>query len=356
MLTKLKAMSKLAIGEETKLHYLPATPKTVHWGYFDNSIPPVKTIKSGDLVYAETVTHHAGDAPDLIMDEGTRLIYESIPIETRMPGPHILTGPIYVEDAMPGDTLQVEILQLTPRVRYGSNILASWGQLYEEFDGRERVTIFELDPEGQWLTAKFAYEYPAQYNMNGRIIEPDSVERVPALTGFQIPARLHIGTMGVAPREAGRFDTVPPGEHGGNLDNWRIAEGTTMYYPVLTEGALLSVGDCHFAQGDGEITGTAVEASLNCLLRITLRKDLNIESPLLETPTTWTAHSFDADLNVATRQASLEMLKFLQQYYGLKDVDAYTFMSVAADFSITQVVDQLQGVHVTIPKNVVKPK
>jgi len=356
MKTLAKAASKLAIGKDTTLHYLPATPETVHWGYFDNSIPAVRTINSGDLVYAETVTHHAGDAPDLLMDEGIREIYESIPAETRAPGPHLLTGPIYVRDAQPGDVLQVEILQLTPRLQYGSNILASWGHLFKEFNERERVTIYELDQEGQWLTAKFAYDYPTQYNVNGRIIDPESVERVSALPNMQIPARLHIGTMGVAPRNAGRWDTVPPGEHGGNLDNWRITTGSTMYYPVLTEGALLSVGDCHFAQGDSELSGTAVEASMNVLLRITLRKDFNFSSPLLETPTTWVTHGFDADLNVAMRKASLEMLKFVQQHYGLSDVDAYSFLSLAGDFAITQVVDQLQGVHCSIPKSALNPK
>jgi acetamidase/formamidase len=333
-----------------RLHTLKATSKTVHWGYFDHSISPVLSINSGDMVMVETVTHHAGDAPDLLMDEGTAEIYNNIPAETRIPGPHVLTGPIHVKDAMPGDMLEVQILQLTPRLPYGSNLGANWGYLYKEFEETERVTIYEIDSQGQWVTAKFAYDYPGKYDTSGRIIPPDSVERVPALRGMQIPVRLHIGTMGVAPDAPGRFSTVPPGKHGGNIDNWRVGAGSTMYYPILVEGALLSLGDCHFAQGDSELSGTGIEASMNCLIKISIRKDFSFPSPILETPTAWITHAFDPDLNAAMRAASLEMLQFLQQFYGLSKHDAYSLISVAADFSVTQVVDERQGVHVSIPK------
>ncbi|WP_110928589.1 acetamidase/formamidase family protein [Bacillus massiliglaciei] len=348
--------SGLSIGEDTVLHTLPANPQTVHWGYFDQSIAPVLTVKSGDLIHVETITHHAGDAPDLLMDETIEEIYRAIPPEQRNPGPHLLTGPIYVQDSKPGDTLEVEILQLTPRFPYGSNLTASWGYLHQEMNEKERVTIYEIDSEGQWLTAKFAYDYPGPYNVNGKIIEPHSIGRVPALQNMQIPVRLHIGTMGVAPEKHGRFSTVPPGVHGGNLDNWRIGAGSTMYYPVWNEGALLSLGDCHLAQGDSELSGTAIETSMNCLIRVKVRKDCSFSSPLLETSSSWITHGFDPDLNLATRKASLEMLKFLQQHYGLSREDAYSFISVAADFSITQVVDELQGVHVSIPKKAALPK
>lgn len=335
-----------------QLHLLQATSKTVHWGYFDHSIPPVLSVKSGDFVYVETVTHHAGDAPDLMMDEGIKEIYDGIPESSREPGPHILTGPIFVEDARPGDMLEVQILRLEPRIPFGSNLLSSWGYLYNVLERQERVIIYELDSEGQWLTAKFAYEYPVKYDVPGRIITPGTVERVEALGKIQVPVRLHIGTMGVAPAEPGRKSTVPPGNHGGNLDNWRIGTGATMYYPVQVEGALLSLGDAHFAQGDSELSGTAVEASVNCLIKVSVRKDFSFDSPILETPTSWITHAFDPDLNAAMRAASLEMLRFLQQYYHLSKEDAYSLISVAADFSITQVVDERLGIHVSIPKTV----
>lgn len=340
----------------SKLNVLPATSKTVHWGYFDHAIPPVLRIESGDLVYVETVTHHAGDAPELMMDEGIKEIYENIPKSFRKPGPHILTGPIFVEEAMPGDMLEVEILQLTPRLPFGSNLAASWGYLFEDFSQKERVTIYEIDPVGQWLTAKFAYNYPHVYDVPGRIIKPDTVERTAALRNIQVPVRLHIGTIGVAPAEPGRFSTVPPGTHGGNLDNWRIGIGSKMYYPVQVEGALLSLGDAHFSQGDSELTGTAIEASLNALIKVAVRKDFSFSSPLLETSNFWITHAFDPDLNVAMRKASLEMLQFLQQFYFLSKEDAYSLMSVAADFSVTQVVDERRGIHVSIPKSVLLPK
>ncbi len=341
--------------QDKAVHTLKATSKTVHWGYFDQSIEPVLSINSGDIVFVETITHQAGDAAELMMDEGIKEIYENIPQETRSPGPHILTGPIYVKDAMPGDTLEVQILQLTPRNSYGSNLLANWGYLYKEFNEKERVTIYEIDSSCQWLTAKFAYDYPGKYDTAGRVLDPHEVERVPALSGMQIPVRLHLGTMGVAPAHAGRFSSVPPGQHGGNIDNWRIGSGSTMYYPVGVEGALLSLGDGHFAQGDSELSGTAVEGSLNCLIQVRVRKDISYGSPVLETPSSWVTHAFDPDLNAAARQAALEMLEFLQEHYGLSRNDAYSFLSVSADFSITQVVDEKQGVHVSIPKIARRP-
>lgn len=346
---------KSSIGKETKLHYLEARPDTVHWGYFSKDLEPVLEVNSGDLVYAETITHHAGYAPDLLLDDASRAIYESIPYEERNPGSHLLTGPIYVKDAKPGDTLQVDILKLEPRMPYGSNVAAPWGHLFKDFNEKTRVVIYELDKEEQWLTAKFAYDYPGAYTVRGKIIEPDTVNRVPALENMQIPARYHIGTLGVCPAEDGKISTIPPGLHGGNIDNWRIGEGATMYYPVFNEGGLLSIGDCHLAQGDSELDGTAVEASMNCLVRITLRKDFGAKSPILETATTWVAHGFDVDLNQAMRKASLEGLNFIQKYYGLSAEDAYSFMSVAADFGVTQVVDHQLGIHVSIPKNALKP-
>lgn len=342
--------------QETSLHTLKATSKTVHWGYFDNSVKPALEINSGDIVSAETVTHQAGDAPDLMMDDGIKEIYDNIPFEQRIPGAHIMTGPIYVKDATPGDMLQVEILQLTPRLPYGANLLANWGFLFNEFDKKERITIYELDREGKWLNAKFAYDYPYEYNINGRIIAPEEAIREPALTNMQIPARLHIGNMGVAPKEKGCFSSTPPGMYGGNIDNWKIGAGATIYYPVGVEGALLSLGDGHFAQGDSELSGTAVEASLNCLLKINVRKDMAFHSPLLETTDAWITHGFHPDLEQAAKNAALEMVGFLSSRYGLSRQDAYSLISVCGDFSITQVVDENKGIHVSIPKSVLLPK
>ncbi len=334
------------------LHVLPATPQNCHWGYFDAALPPALRIKSGDIIHAETVTHHAGDAPDLLMDDAIRALYAAFPEEDRSPGVHLLTGPIFVEGARPGDVLEVRYLQMTPRLNYGSNLAANWGYLYKEFGETERVTIYEIDPVGQTVRAVFGYDVAQKYLTPGRITPPGSVRREPALEGIAVPARLHLGTAGVAPDAVGRVSTVPPGPHGGNMDNWRIAAGTTAYYPVMVEGGLFSVGDAHLAQGDGELSGTGIEASVNVVMQIVLRTDLRIGTPLLETPDRWFVHGFGEDLDEAMRHASNEMLRFLTEQKQLSANDAYSLMSIAADFGITQVVDGPQGVHASIPRGI----
>lgn len=342
--------SHLSSFENPSYHKLKASPETVHWGFFDKNLTPKLSVKSGDLVYVETITHHAGDAPDILMDAEIQEIYDAIPEEKRKPGPHLLTGPISVEGAEPGDVLEVQILSLEPRIPYGSNLAAPWGYLADEFHDEERVTIYKLDPSRQWLTAEFSYDYPGKYDVNGRILQPGEIERKKALSDIQIPARLHVGTIGVAPAGEGPIDTTPPDIHGGNVDNWQIGSGTTMYYPVHAPGALLSLGDSHLAQGNGELSGTGIEASLNCLIRVVLRKDLSLSLPVLETKEEWIIHAFHPDLEEAVRIGSLETLKFLESYCGMSKDDAYSFLSVSADLQITQVVNQNKGIHIAIPK------
>jgi acetamidase/formamidase len=338
------------------LHDLPATPTTVHWGYFSASLAPALKVKSGDLIRAEAITHHAGDAPDLLMDEQIRALYAGIPEDDRNPGVHIMTGPIFVEDARPGDVLEVRYLQMTPRCRYGSNLAANWGYLYKEFGEKERVTIYQMDPDCNTAYAVFAYDFPGKYLVPGAITEPKACCREPALKGVRVPVRPHLGTAGVAPDVAGRVSTIPPGAHGGNIDNWRIGAGATMYYPVQVDGALFSIGDPHISQGDGELSGTAIEASLDVLFEVVVRKDFKFPSPLLETPSRWIVHGFNEDLNVAMRSAALEMLGLLTDKQGLSRNDAYSLMSVAADFAVTQVVDGRQGVHCCMPRTIFPPK
>jgi acetamidase/formamidase len=337
------------------LHCLNATPATVHWGYFDAARAPALKVRSGDLVLAEAVTHHAGDAPELLMDDGIRRLYAGIPEDDRHPGVHIMTGPIFVEDAKPGDMLEVRYLEMTPRLPYGSNLAASWGYLYKEFGEKERVTIYAVDTDCSQAHALFAYDFPGKYTVPGMITHADRCCREPALAGIRVPTRPHLGTAGVAPDVAGRVSTIPPGAHGGNIDNWRIGAGARMYYPVAVDGALFSVGDPHVSQGDGELSGTAIEASLNVLFQVIVRKDFAFPSPLLETPECWIVHGFDPDLNIAMRAASLDMLHLLTEHRRLSRADAYSLMSVAADFAVTQVVDTRLGVHVRIPKGVFPP-
>ena len=334
------------------LHYLRATPETVHWGYFSPEIKPSLTVQSGDLIQAQAVTHHAGDDPELMFDADIQRIFTEIDPATRAPGVHIMTGPIYVEGAEPGDMLEVRYLQMTPRFNYGSNLQANWGHLYKEFDETERVTIYELDPNSNTARALYAYDVEETYLVPGRITNCPTCDRQPALKGITIPARPHLGTAGVAPAVNEPVSTIPPGLHGGNIDNWRIGANSRMYYPVQVKGGLFSIGDPHVSQGDGEISGTAIEASLDVLFQIILRKDFKFPSPLLETPEHWIVHGFGENLDVAMRGASMDMIELLSEHQGLSRTDAYSLMSVAADFGVTQVVDGTQGIHVRIDRGI----
>src|SRR4051812_14815103 len=332
-----------------KVHELPATPDTVHWGYFDRDLAPALTVADGDLVSIETVTHQAGDAPDLLMDDGIDHLFDSV--TDRGPGPHILTGPIAVQGAEAGDVLEVSILSASPRLPWGTNLAAHWGHLYRCF-AKERVTVYRLDVDAGVARAAFAYDWTVTplADCPGTVVPPDDAAREPALPGVIVPMRPHFGTMGVAPPLPGRHSSIPPGDWGGNVDNWRIGPGATMYYPVAVEGALLSVGDPHVSQGDGEVSGTALESSLNGLLQLRVRRDMDVRSPLLETAGTWTVHGFGDDLGEAMSAAAERLLRLLIDRFELSADDAYSLMSVACDFVVTQVVDGRQGVHATVEK------
>jgi acetamidase/formamidase len=341
---------------ENALHVLRATPETCFWGFFDRSRPAVLTVRSGDVVHVETLTHQAGDAPDLLMDDGVRAVYSGIPPAERGPGVHVMTGPIAVEGARPGDTLEVRILAMRPRLPYGTNIGAWWGYLYPEMK-KERITIYRIDEASGFGQAAFAFDYrlTPKYDAPGTLIPPERTDRKPALQSVLIPLRPHFGVMGVAPRERGKVNSIPPGDFGGNVDNWRVGPGATMYYPVQNDGALFFVGDPHMAEGDGELSGTAIESSADGWLQLSIRRDLPTDSPLLETATHWYTHGFGADLDEAMRQAALRMVSFLEKRFGLSRDDAYSFISVAADFGVTQVVDQRMGIHVGVPKGAFPP-
>jgi acetamidase/formamidase len=283
------------------------------------------------------------------MDEGIERVFADV--LDRGPGPHLLTGPIAVVGARPGDVLQVDILSAEARLPYGSNLAGNWGRLYGDF-GKERVTVFALDLQAMLGRALFAYDWTATELVEepGTIVSPDSAAREPALEGVVVPLRPHFGTMGVAPAEAGRHSSVPPGDHGGNIDNWRIGPGARMLYPVQVAGALLSVGDPHVSQGDGEVSGTALEASLTGLLRLSVRRDLDVRVPVLETPGELLVHGFGDDLDEAMIAATRRTLDVLGSRFGLSRDDAYSFASIAVDFTVTQVVDGRQGVHARIDK------
>ncbi len=346
-------------------HRLIATPETCFWGYFSRDEPHVLSVASGAEVTIEAVTHHSGDAPDLLMDEGVQAIWDGFAEADRTPGVHIMTGPIAVEDAMAGDTLRVDLIEMRPRLRHGSNCAANWGLFHDEF-GKERITIYELDtpPEGgdgfgHLARPLFGFDFTARdlYDLPGTVSEPDLTIREPFAPGRDVcvPVRPHLGVMGVAPAEPGRRSSIPPGVFGGNVDNWRFGPGTSVFYPVFNDGAGFFVGDPHFAQGDGEICGTAIEASLNVRLRLTVVRDLAVESPTLLTDSHWYTHGFGENLDDAMRMAAEQMLRFLVDRGGFTMDEAYSLASVAVDLGITQVVDGTVGCHAGVARSIVGP-
>jgi acetamidase/formamidase len=407
-------------------HYLlPVSPKTVHWGYFSKAVAPALTVKSGDRVTIETLTHHAGDDYERMIagDPGAESVFrwtrEHKAVARRGAGPaegpfqrgageglgvHLLTVPVAVENGEPGDILEVSIIDVRPRPSchashagrcFGSNVAANWGfhyhDLIEEPKPREVVTIFELDTSGEpFARAVYNYVWTPQIDPDGIVHATIDYPGVPVnhqlvrrreniLQNVRVPARLHFGTMGLAPSESDFVSSIPPSYTGGNIDDWRIGKGARMYYPVAVDGAFFSVGDPHAAQGDSELGGTAIETSLTGDFEFILHKksDLGgtplegLSHPMLETGQQWSVYGFTfanylaalgegaqtdivnhSSLDKAMRDAFRKLRRFLMIVHKLSEDEAIALMSVAADFGVTQVVDANWGVHGSIRKNV----
>src|SRR5688572_27523988 len=310
-------------------HTLLSTPKTVHWGYYDAAVPPVLRVRSGDTVEIRSAMidtpealERAGVAASDI-DAGSRDIHREV--KDRGPGPHVLTGPVYVEGAEPGDTLEVRIESIRLALPYAVNVfLPGLGVLPEDFPYAYRK-ITPLDEKG--MVARFA-------------------------PGVTIPLRPFFGSMGVAPPDlSGRINSAPPWIHAGNLDNKEMVAGTTLYIPVHARGALFSVGDAHAAQGNGEVCLTGLETVLTGVFRLSVRKDRRLRWPRAETPSHYMTMGFHEDLDVAIRSTLRDMIELLAERYKLSRDDAYVLASNAVDFSITQLVDGKRGVHAMLPKS-----
>jgi acetamidase/formamidase len=405
-------------------HHLPATPDTVHWGYFSKTLAPVLTLKSGDRAVIESITHHAND-DYARMIEGDRAA-EEIFLWTKdqktlrrrgagaTDGPftygsgeglgvHLLTGPVAVEGAEPGDIIEVRVIDTWPRPSanpayagrfFGSNPAANWGFQYKDLiEGaapREVVTIFELDMGEAVVKALYSYLWTPQTDPDGIThptidypgvrVDHDTIDkREGILSGIKVPARLHFGTMGLAPAEAEFVSTIPPNYTGGNMDDWRIAKGARMYYPVAVPGGLFSCGDAHASQGDSELSGTAVEISLTGEFEFILHKKEELGGtileglthPLLENDEVWSVYGFSVanylselgpdhqseilkrgSLDSAMRDAFRKLRRFLMTTQKLSEDEAISLMSVAADFAVTQVVDANWGVTGSIRKSI----
>lgn len=316
-----------------QVHTLKPTPKTVAWGYYDAKAEPVLRIKSGDTVEVQTLLtnsptglENAGVPPNQV-EQSLRDIHKEV--TNKGPGGHILTGPIYIEGAEPGDVLEVRIKTIKLAIPYAYNSFGPRsGFIPEDFPSTRKTKIIPLDEK----------------KMLGHFAD-----------GIEIPLRPFFGSMGVAPPESmGRVNSAPPGIHAGNLDNKELVAGTTLFIPVHIAGALFEVGDGHAAQGNGEVDITALETSLIGTLQFIVRKDMKLRWPRAETPTHFISMGIDRDLTEAAKIAVRETIDFLVTEKNLSREDAYMLASVAVDFCLTQVVDGTKGVHGMIPKSIFK--
>jgi acetamidase/formamidase len=323
------ALAALA-ADAPRVHRLEATPSTVAYGYYWWAAKPVLRIASGDIVDVDTLLTNTptglerAGVPDDKIQSSLKAIVAEVTGERRGPGGHILTGPVYVEGAEPGDVLEVKILAIDFALDYGYNGCS--GILPENCDRSLPARILPLHKETG--TADFA-------------------------PGITIPLHPFFGSMGVAPApELGRMSSNPPGRHAGNLDNRELSVGSTLYIPVFVPGALFEVGDGHAAQGDGEVDQTAIETSLRARLQLTVRKDMKLTWPRAETPTDYISMATDADLTVATKTAIQEMIDFLASTKKMSKHQAYQLVSIAGNVAVTQLVDKPNvGVHVRLPKS-----
>jgi acetamidase/formamidase len=267
--------------------------------------------------------------PDEKIQASLKAVVTEVTGDRKGPGGHILTGPVYVEGAEPGDVLEVKILSIDLPLDYGYNGCS--GYLPENCAKDEPIKIIHLDRKK--MTAEF-------------------------LPGIVIPLKPFYGSIGVAPApDVGRLSSNPPGKHAGNLDNRELVAGSTLYIPVFARGALFEIGDGHVAQGDGEVDQTAIETSLRGRLQLTVRKDMKLKWPRAETKTDYIAMATDPDLAVATKGAIQEMVDFLVSEKKLTQHQAYQLVSISGNVAITQLVDKPNlGVHVRMPKSIFTQK
>src|ERR1700733_199903 len=307
-----------AFAHPPKTHRLEATPATVAYGYYWADAPPVLHIDSGDIIDVDTLLTNTptglakAGVPDDKIQASLKAIVSEVTGERRGPGGHILTGPVYVEGAEPGDVLEVKILSIELPVDYGYNGCS--GYLPGKCETGVPAKIIPLDRKK--MTADF-------------------------LPGIVIPLKPFYGSIGVAPDPAmGRLRSNPPGRHAGNLDNRELVAGSTLYIPVFARGALFEIGDGHGAQGDGEVDQTAIETSLRGRLQLTVRKNMKLNFPRAETPTAYIAMATAPDLTVATTPSIQEMVNYLVDLKHQTAQQAYQLISVAGDVAVTQLVDK----------------
>jgi acetamidase/formamidase len=369
----------------TSDHHLQSTPGNLHWGGFPIGWKPGVTMRSGETVRVDALSQQGftnpgvdprdyfgafGVPPEEILPDG-QAFWETLPEREatgRRYGGHVLTGPIYVEGAEPGDTLAVEILELETRVPYGFNNTApTGGVMAEDYPGWRGGDVglgipAEIPPDlpaGVW---------PGVRTHLYRTGVHDGEEVVFFADDIIVPTQKFMGVMAVAspmgefvgdtesapPPATGVQSSTPPGRFGGNLDVRDLTVGTTLYLPVFQPGAQLFVGDPHSCQGDGEVSGTAVEQSLTGTFRLTLAKGVETEWPWAENDEHWIVLGIHWDLDRAMRLAVERTVGFLVATQGLTVPKAYSFASIAVNYHNAEVVDRTQVVTGHIPKRVFK--
>lgn len=366
-------------GEHRADYFLSARPENLVWGGFPINFPPALTIQSGQTVHIDTVAPDGatnatldpvaffglfGVKPEEVLQDA-KDFWASIPNRTRY-GVHPLTGPIYIEGAEPGDTLEVQILDVNVRVPYGINSTAAFrGVLSTTYPG------FRTGDSGLNIPAASANApgglSPGQLQHLYRIATVNGREVAVLSNNVHIPTAPFMGVMGVAPATGvfvgttanaappatGVQSSGPPGPFGGNMDHKDMKAGTTLYLPVFQRGAQFLTGDGHAVQGDGELSGGALEHSLSGVFRFVLHKKKTIQWPRAENATHYIIMGIDHDFQRAMRIATMETVKFLVEEKGLpNDAQAFSLTSLAVDIRASEVVDGTQIASAYIPKNI----
>lgn len=364
-------------GVRGKVWYVPSTVSTIKWGYLPNqSDAPVLRVPSGATVVFDTLSHEGlledqgrdalkyfsskGVPANRVLNDAIAITRSSLPHDFVKDGPHIVTGPVAIDGAQPGDVLKVEILAVTPRVPYGiiSNRHGK-GALPGEM------------PEGPPPEADASAAQPEKYRnvsvftpirpLNQKNAKREWVGVLQNTRGDAVifPTAPFMGVMGVAAATDEPVHSVPPGVYGGNMDVKDLGAGTTVYLPVFVEGANFYTGDPHMVQANGEVALTALEHSMRATFRFTLLKqgDARIPSasgslqkPFGETKDYWIAIGLNPDLDEAMKDAVREALRFLTEKLGMDRAIAYAYLSAATDFNVSQVVDRTKGIHALIRK------
>lgn len=317
--------------EPGRVHVVESNDKTVRLGVYDTTLDPILKVDSGDTIsYPNTWSHFLNQLQPGVPIETLAKLRVSNPGH----GPHSIIGPIYINNAEPGDVLEVRYKRMRP---------FDWGVVFNNPGSLGTGLLAQDFPEGQVKYLKLDLpNMTAEFNKN-----------------IHVPLKPFQGTLGVAPPDGyypplnpGVTSSVPPGPHAGNTDLSELVEGSTMFIPVWKPGALIFTGDSHAVQGDGEINLSALETRMQELrIQVVLHKQKNFAWPIAETATHWITLGLDKDLNVAMTLAARNAINFLAAHADLSKLDAYALCSIAVSFRVTQVVDIVRGVHAMIPKS-----